>query len=209
MASLTASVMIAVFRVCLFALQSIVKVNPRALGDLTDPRTIQIRLRGCHFHLFRSVGFNFPPIEERPQLPAIGTIEHLDGRLTIEFQLQPHFARPRQLRHKRKLDFLRGPLRCGRRVTLLPGHRNRQSAALVSTGAHLSRHRHCLYRAPSLQATSGSDVLGGDVRSGEFRSRRSAGGSGKRKSEDEGNKGRQKLLNYLDPHAYFITNNYE
>jgi hypothetical protein len=57
---------------------------------------------------------------------------------------------------------------------------------------------------PSLQTTSGSDVLGDDVRGGKFRRRRTAWGTGKRRSEDEGNKDRERFSNHLDP-LEFLT----
>jgi hypothetical protein len=42
-----------------------VQINFGALRGVIDQRTIEVRLRGCHFHFFRGVGFNLPPIWER------------------------------------------------------------------------------------------------------------------------------------------------
>src|ERR1700686_989798 len=96
------------------------------------------------------------PTKEWPQFPPINTVEHLNGRLTVELQFKPHLSRTGKFHDKWQLHFLRWPVRNYRLDAALSTRRDYgwRSIRLISTGAQFSQKRQSLDRPPCLQTAS-------------------------------------------------------
>src|SRR5580693_4745954 len=92
------------------------------------------------------------PVQERPEFPAIGAIINLYCGLTLELQLQPHFAGALQLHDKRQLRFVSWPM--WESHVFGVSHRHMKDGSLVASGAHLPFQRHGLNSPPCLQSAT-------------------------------------------------------